>query len=210
MMRTPWRATAAATAVLLLAACTGDGDGGETATEAATPAPTATTPDDADETTEPSGDGETGSETDGSTATTGQAAFEPVSVDFDEKFLDKGVEVTLEGVDVQPDGLFFRVSAFNNSDQTAELAVEPSLVYATDERGEKLRFQPPGDNPTLAFEPGETLTARLAFSGRFQQVPRVAAVWFNYTDDNTPAEAREDVTVVSATFNNLFLRKRAE
>lgn len=207
-MRTALGATAAVTTVLLLAGCTGDGDGDRTATEAATPvAPTT----DTDATDQPSAGGDAAaSETDGSTATTGTPAFDPVSVDYDETFLDKGVEVTLEGVDVQPDGLFFRVSAFNSSDQTAELAVDPSLVYATDERGEKLHFQPPEDNPTLSFEPGETLTARLAFSGRFQQVPRVTAVWFNYTDDNTPAEARDDVTVVSATFNNLFLRERAE
>lgn len=210
-MRTPLRATAAVTTVLLLAGCTDDGDGGRTATEAATPVASATDADGTDATEQPSAsDDAAASETDGSTATTGTPAFDPVSVDYDEKFLDKGVEVTLEGVDVQPDGLFFRVSAFNSSDQTAELAVDPSFVYATDERGERLRFQPPEDNPTLSFEPGETLTARLAFSGRFKQVPRVVAVWFNYTDDDTPAEARDDATVVSANFNNLFLRKQAE
>lgn len=202
-MRTSTRAGAAIAAVLLLTACTGDGD--QTATEGPTPSASDGPTD---------GDGQTAggeaSETEGSTATTGQATFDEVSVDLDERFLDKGVEVVLEGVDVQPDGLFFRVSAFNNTDQTAELATDPSLVYATDERGEKLRFQPPEDNPTLSFEPGETLTARLAFPARFQEVPRVVAVWFNYTDDDTPAEPRDDVTVVSATFNNLFLRKAAE
>lgn len=143
---------------------------------------------------------------DGSTVSIGAEAFEPVSVEVDKEFVDKGVEVTLEGVDVQPDGLFFRISAFNNSDRTAELAIDPELVYATDERGDRLRFQPPSDNPTLAFDPGETREARLAFAARFREPPRVVAVWFNYSDDTTPAEPRDDVTVVSATFNNVFVR----
>lgn len=208
-MRTATRTAGAVLVAVLLAACDGDGaaspGGSPTAAASgrteATPAPTS------EPVTSASPTGDAGTATEGSSVATSQAAFEPVSVDVDEEFRDKGVEVTLEGVDVQPDGLFFRISAFNGSDRTAQLAVSPDAVYATDGSGDRLRFQPPGDNATLSFEPGETLTARLGFAARLREVPRVAAVWFNYTDDSTPVEPRDDVTVVSATFNNLFLRR---
>lgn len=204
-MRTVHRTAAVGLAMALaLAACSGDPD--DTGTDAASPTAEATTGTE-DETTDDATAGGGGSEDDGSSASTSDGAFEPVSVDVDEVFRDNGIEVTLDGVDVQPDGLFFRISAFNSTDQTAQLAVDPSLVYATDERGERLSFQPPSDNPTLSFEPGETLEARLAFAANYQEVPRVVAVWFNYQDDTVPAEQREGITVVSAHFNNLFLRE---
>ena len=204
-MRTVSRTAAVGLAVaFVLVACSGDPD--DTGTDAASPTAGATTGTEGATTGAPS-ETTSGSEGDGSSVVTSDGAFEPVSVDFDKVFRDKGIEVTLDGVDVQPDGLFFRVTAFNSTDQTAQLAVDPSMVYATDERGERLSFQPPSDNPTLSFEPGETLEARLAFAASYQEVPRVAAVWFNYQDDTTPAEPRDDVTVVSAHFNNLFLRE---